>query len=182
MKVRSRKAAFTGVIAAAAFAASGTSAFAATAMPTAPARASATWPGSGTVRVCTNSRMTANCVTIKASEPTKAIPDSTTPGDCSNGNLFHLYFIGVRGVPADFCLGGAGDYASFSPGFVTYGFCGGNNHGYLKGTNASGVPVTQDYGPGSSIYSFNNPKFGGSLTVTHLHITGWNGSQNCPAP
>jgi hypothetical protein len=72
MKARSCSASFARADAAVAFAVSGSPASGATV--TTPASASAAWPGNDTVRECASSRMTASCVTRRASGPTKAEP------------------------------------------------------------------------------------------------------------
>jgi hypothetical protein len=70
------------------------------------------------------------------------------------------------------CFGGKGIYSS-PPGVGIYGECGGNNYGYIDGTN-NNTTVSMHFVPGTTYHLFKWAHYDDVL------ITSWKGTDKCP--
>jgi hypothetical protein len=126
----------------------------------------------------------ASATTTRTMRP--ASPATSTEAEpCTSANQtwVHLY-TGTDPYEESICVGFAGNY---SPNTVYTGFCGGTNTGYiivypvLDLEGALGPQIKINYGPGTSIYKFNNtsvfPLEEGY--VTGVNIQKWSGSDQC---
>lgn len=106
------------------------------------------------------------------------------PCDPSNKTWVHLY-VYTDPYTESLCVGFAGNY---SPNALYTGFCGGNNTGYiivqpvLDPEGDLGAKVRINYGPGTTVYKFNNtavfPEDVGY--IIGVNIQKWSGSDTCP--